>query len=509
MRNYTTFRFVRIMHFLGIAALSVAGGVLGALLFGTPGGGADSVVIREARPIADEAPVIPASFATEESIDVSRAFQERFRQVAAATLPVVVEINTVNTVTQRVPTHPFFFFGRPDQNGGSRDRRFQQRGLGSGVIVGRDRGVVYVLTNHHFAGGADEIEIVLDDGRSYRGELVGTDELSDLALVSFETSEDIPIAVLGDADTLEIGDWVFAVGNPLGFQSTVTAGIVSAKERAVPTQSRLSGVTSFIQTDASINQGNSGGALVNLDGEVVGINTWIASRSGGSDGIGFAIPINMARRAIMDFIEHGEVEYSWLGVLTSDTTPDFAAEIGGEGEAGAFVQSVHVGSPAAGGGVRPGDLIVGIGGVEITSSSELVRAVASLAPREEAEVTVVRNGERMSLTIETSLRDGQGGAGSELLWPGLAVVPLDDGVREQLDVARRVEGVVVASVTGGSAAEGSGLRRGDVITAVNGSRVESLSQFYTSIAELEDDEVRFRVIRGGTTVILGFVYPRI
>ncbi len=429
--------------------------------------------------------------------------------MAAATLPVVVEINTVNTVTQRVPSQPFFFFGRPGQNGGNRERQFQQRGLGSGVIVGRDRDVVHVLTNHHVAGGADEIEIVLDDGRSYRGELVGTDELSDLALVSFETGEDIPIAVLGDADTLEIGDWVFAVGNPLGFQSTVTAGIVSAKERAVPAQSRLSGVTNFIQTDASINQGNSGGALVNLDGEVVGINTWIASRSGGSDGIGFAIPINMARRAIIDFIEHGEVEYSWLGVLTSDATPQLLADIGGEGEAGAFVQSVHVGSPAATGGVRPGDVIIGIGGADIASSSELVRAVASLPPGEESEVVVVRNGERLPLTIETTLRDGEAGGSAELLWPGLAVVPLGDEVREQLEVPRRVEGVVVASVTGGSAAEGSGLRRGDVITAVNGSGVGSLADFYSSLAERGEDEVRFRVVRGETTVILGFVHPRV
>ena len=170
--------------------------------------------------------------------------------------------------------------------------------------------MVYVLTNNHVVQDADEIEVNLNDGRTFSGELVGGDPLRDLALVSFETQEEVPVAVLGDSSELWVGDWVLAIGNPLGFESTVTAGIVSAKGRHTQGQQ----FTDYIQTDASINRGNSGGALVNLDGEVIGINTFIASTSGGSIGLGFAIPINNARRAIDDFIDKGSVEYAWLGV---------------------------------------------------------------------------------------------------------------------------------------------------------------------------------------------------
>ncbi len=453
------------------------------------------------------ATVTPAAMTVTGDVDVSHAFQERFRAVAASTLPVVVEINTVNTVTQTVPSNPFsFFFGQPDQ--GSRQREYQQRGLGSGVLVARDGDTVYVLTNNHVAGEADEIEIVLNDGRTYSGELVGTDELVDLALVAFETAEEVPIAQLGDSAGLEIGDWVlFAVGNPLGFESSVTAGIVSAKERAVSPQSGLSGVTSYIQTDASINQGNSGGALVNLDGEVVGINTWIASRSGGSDGIGFAIPISMAQRAVRDFLERGEVAYSWLGVTTGEPTDALRADLGAEGESGAIVFGVYEDSPAHDAGLLPGDIVVSVAGDEVTDGGDLVRAVAALPPGEDAAITVVRDGQSVTLHVETSVRDADAGSDRDRLWPGLAVHPITDEIRSRLDLSRRTDGVVVAAVTENTPAAGSGIRQGDVITAVNGSRVESASEFYSALADVDEREVQFRVLRGGNTVILGFVRP--
>ena len=337
---------------VAVLALSVGGGFVGAGLAGSN----ESVTIGAGSAPAQPASVSPTPASMNVSTDsenVSRAFQDQFRTVAAATLPVVVEINTVSTVTREVPTNPFsFFFGQPGQKG-PQEQQYQQRGLGSGVMVARDRDTVYVLTNNHVAGEADEIEVVLSDGRKYTGSLVGTDDLMDLALVSFQTQDDIPIAQLGDSSSLEIGDWVFAVGNPLGFQSSVTAGIVSAKERSVTPQSGISGITSYIQTDAAINQGNSGGALVNLEGQVVGINTWIASRSGGSDGIGFAIPINMAQRAITDFIERGEVAYSWLGVMTGDPSDALRTDLGAPDSGGAFVYGVYDNSPAAEGGIQP------------------------------------------------------------------------------------------------------------------------------------------------------------
>lgn len=492
--------------YLGLAlagfALAVGGGALGARLAGPTPGNGGAVADQPTEPAA-----MPVAFEEGVSQDVSLAFQNRFRQVARDTMPVVVEINTINTVTRDVPVNPFsFFFGRPDD--GSRQREYEQRGLGSGVIVGRDRDTVYVLTNNHVAGEADEIEIVLSDGRTFAGEIVGGDDLLDLAMVSFETEEDVPIARLGDSEALEIGDWVFAVGNPLGFQSTVTAGIVSAKERAVSPNSGLSGVTNYIQTDASINQGNSGGALVNLNGEIVGINTWIASRSGGSDGIGFAIPINMAARAIEDFIERGEVAYSWLGVLTGDPNPALREDLGVDGEGGALVYGVYADSPAQAGGLEPGDVVLSIDGEPIDGSSALVRRIAAYPPRERVAIDVLRDGSRVELTIRTGVRDDDAGGETAELWPGIAIQPLSDELRERLELRRRAEGVLVAAVSDGTPAAGSGLRRGDLITAVNGRSVDSARAFYRELSDVTQRDVQFRVLREGNQIILGFVRPR-
>ena len=249
-------------------------------------------------------------------MDVLRSFQDATRQVAGQVLPVVVEIDTISEVERRNIQSPLeFFFGRPDSNNDDDESRpLLQRGLGSGIIVRRTGNDVYVLTNEHVIGNATEITVTLYDGREYRAELVGGDENRDLALVRFQTTEEVPVATLGDSQDVQVGDLVFAVGNPLGFASTITSGIVSAVERDGPVGSNGPLLTNYIQTDAAINRGNSGGPLVNLDGEVVGINTWIASRSGGSIGLGFAIPINNASRAIDQIIATGRVEYGWLGV---------------------------------------------------------------------------------------------------------------------------------------------------------------------------------------------------
>jgi serine protease Do len=482
-----------------VIALSITGGMIGANLAGDSASG-----VQMNRTPAVEA--TPASYSPESGTNASQAFQERFREVAAGTVPVVAEINTVNTVTQRVPGNPFsFFFGRPDQ--GSQEREFQQQGLGSGVLVARDGDTVYVLTNHHVAGEADEIEIVLSDGRSFSGALVGSDERLDLALLSFETSAEVPLAQLGTSSSLELGDWVFAVGNPLGFSSSVTAGIVSATERTVPPEAGLSGVTDYIQTDASINQGNSGGALVNLDGEVVGINTWIASRSGGSDGIGFAIPIDMAQRAITDFIERGEVRYSWLGVLTGDPSDSLLAAVDAEDEDGAFIYGVYEGSPAQEGDLRPGDIVTGINGQPVESGNDLVRRISTLEPGAEANITVVRAGREETVRVATSTRDPDAENNADRLWPGIAVAPLTEEIRSRLDLPRRTDGVVVAAVTEDTPAAESGLRRGDIVTSVNGTGVETLPEFYQAIAEADGAEVQFRVNRNGNNVIIGFERP--
>ncbi len=499
-------------------ALAIGGGFVGARLAGSsmsspePSPGlqfAPSTTPDDSRPVpAEEFDITrivrtgTGSDQTADHVAIARSFQQQFRSVADQTLPVVVEVNVVNRVTRRVQGSPFdFFFGNPRSQ--PQEREFEQPGMGSGVIVARDGRTVYVLTNHHVAGEADEIEIVLFDSRTFEGEIVGSDELMDIALLSFQTSEEVPIAPLGDSNTLQPGDWVFAVGNPLGFQSTITAGIVSATARSAQPGSMMSGVTNYIQTDAAINWGNSGGPLVNLDGDVVGINTWIASQTGGSIGLGFAIPINNARRAIDDFLSTGEVTYSWLGVEVTSLGDQLAQAMEIDRPGGAFVTGVHEGSPAKQSGILAGDVIIDIDGTTIDSSGTLVRIVANLEPGVRVPFQLVRDGERMDLRVRTGRRSAESGSDARV-FPGLSVSPLTAAVRSQLGLSGRVNGVVVAGISRNGAAADSGLRNGDTIIAVNGTQIRSLADFYRELNAAEQ-EVQFRIIRDGRQLILGFV----
>jgi serine protease Do len=527
MKRFTIQTVRSILTAVAVAAIGFGAGMIGAGVGPGDGGG----------PTGSPGAVVPArssdhpgeeggsssmavAYSPGDPHSVARSFQDQFRWVSTQTLPVVVEINVVNHVTRRVQPNPFdFFFGRPDTTR-PQEQEYAMRGMGSGVIVGRDGDTVYVLTNNHVAGEADEIEVGLYDGRTFSAELVGGDDLIDLAMLSFETEEEVPIAALGDSDSLEPGDWVFAVGNPLGFQSSITAGIVSATARVADSSSGMSGVTDYIQTDAAINRGNSGGALVNLDGEVVGINTWIASNSGGSIGLGFAIPVNNARRAIEDFIESGEVVYSWLGVQVSTLSPEFADEFfSAEGSgifglgrddtpvpAGAFVTATYDQSPAERSGLRPGDLIVSVDGKTIADSTSLVRTVAQLEPGKTVPFVVIRGDEEITVPVETGRRDTAALEESDL-WPGISVQPITDDLRERLEIGRGTRGVLVAGVYQGSHAQESGLQRGDVILAINGREVTSISDFYRVLGEVDNEEVQFRILRNGRQLILGFLRP--
>ena len=508
-----------------VATLSIGGGFLGARLGGASSGTSagnsaePSPGLRYAPTSAPAAESLPPAETDDFDITrivntgtdaapirdpaaIARSFQQQFRSVAEQTLPVVVEVNVVNRITRSVQSSPFdFFFGNPRNQ--PEEREFEQPGMGSGVIVARDGRTVYVLTNHHVAGEADQIEIVLFDARRFEGEIVGSDELMDIALLSFETSEEVPMAPLGDSDMLQAGDWVFAVGNPLGFQSTITAGIVSATARTAQPGSMMSGVTNYIQTDAAINRGNSGGPLVNLDGEVVAINTWIASQTGGSIGLGFAIPINNARRAINDFLATGEVTYSWLGVEVTSIADELAQTLEIDRPAGAFVTGVYEGSPAGQSGIMPGDVIVNIDGTAIDSSGTLVRIVANLEPGVPVPFVLIRDRQRLDLTVRTGRRSAESGSDAPV-WPGLSVSPLTSAVRSQLGLSGRVNGVVVAGVSPNGTATDSGLRSGDTIIAVNRTQIRSLIDFYRELNTAED-EVQFRIIRDGRQLILGIV----
>ena len=433
-----------------------------------------------------------------------------FRNVAARVLPTVVEVNTVEVIRQQLPRFrsPFDWFFDPWSRPELEEREFRRPGLGSGVIVRQNGGEAYILTNHHVVNGSDEIQVRLYDEREFSAEIVGSDERMDLALLRVSTRQSLPIADLGDSSQLHVGDWVLAIGNPFGFESTVTAGIVSALGRRPDPRSPIPDYTDYIQTDAAINPGNSGGALVSSSGEVVGINTWIASAGGGSVGLGFAIPINQAMRAIDNFLEEGEVIYGWLGVSLTDSGSEVGSRIleqlGIEETRGALVLNVYRDSPAARSGLRPGTLITAIGGNRVGSASEASRRVGDLAPGTRARFNIIFDGAERELTVDIARREaGTAMPAASDLWPGFIVTDIDDDLRERHALAADRTGVVVTSVVTGSDADSAGIRAGDVIEAVNGSPTASIAEFYRLVGAT-DSEVAFTIRRGAARITVGF-----
>jgi Do/DeqQ family serine protease len=440
------------------------------------------------------------------SDEIMMAYQDSFRRVAQATLPVVVKIDVVDVVRQQVTPSPFQFFFSPrsDQNEEPETTEYRRPGLGSGVLVRRAGNKVYVLTNEHVVGDADEIKVSLNDGREFEATLVGKDPNRDLALVVFETSDEVAIANLGDSDDLQVGDWAFAVGNPLGYESTVTAGIISALGRRPAPGNGISGLTDYIQTDAAINQGNSGGALVNLRGQVVGINAWIASQTGGSIGLGFAIPINNAKRVIDEFIAYGEVEYGWLGIRYGGAITDELAESLDLRDArGAFVGSVFQDSPAERAGIRPGDVITEIDGERVNDWNDLLNIVADLPPGRNSDFEVTRENQSMDLRVRISRRTDDTQAAQS--WPGFTILPLTDEIREGLSLRNESGNVVVSDVDAGGPAAAAGIRRGDIIRRVGRETVNDVAEFYELINEQTDEELVFRIARQGREFLIGLV----
>jgi Do/DeqQ family serine protease len=394
--------------------------------------------------------------------------------VVAKVAPAVVTIRSERIV--RAPrmfpfmNDPFFhdFFG--DSFGAPRSRR--QRGLGSGVIVTPDG---YVLTNHHVIDGAEEITVELAAGRTIRAKVVGSDPPTDLAVLKVDES-DLPVLTLGDSDKVRIGDVVLAIGNPLGIGQTVTAGIISAKERS--TGLGDGSYESFLQTDAPINQGNSGGALVNTAGVLVGINSQILSTTGGNIGIGFAIPSNMARQVTDQLIKQGDVRRGWLGITIQNVTPDIAASLGMKDSRGVIVSSVQSGSPADRAGIRQGDVIVKLNDAETHDSNDLRNRVAAIPPGSQVSLTVLRGGSEQQIRLElgelsTDNRGGPAARGGEAEPArfGMSVSPLTPELREQLGLNRGSRGVVIVDVDPAGAAASAGLREGDLIEQVNRQQV--------------------------------------
>jgi Do/DeqQ family serine protease len=447
--------------------------------------------------------------------------QYSFREVAKKVLPVVVEIDVTEVVKQQVPQlqSPFdWFFNQPPGGGKGDQRQFRRSGLGSGILVKRGGGTYYVLTNNHVVDSATNISVKLADQKVFKARVVGTDPRRDLAVVAFDSRDSIPLADLGDSNDIQVGDIVLAVGNPLGFENTLTMGIVSALGRRGPS-GQVAPNTDYIQTDAAINQGNSGGALVNVRGQVIGINTWIAAPTGGSVGLGFAIPVNNAKRAIDDFISKGKVEYGWLGVMpddiqaadpANDSYPGVAKDLNVSGVKGALVINVYHNSPAEKGGMLPGDYITRVNGQDIPDRDHLIQAVGDLAAGRAYDFDIIRYGEKTRLSIKLGVRpdDTSDVTSYKYLWPGVTVVRINDQIRQDAGIQKGLDGVVVAYLPGSDSADNespasiAGLRPGDVISQINGHEVRTIMDFYRLLNDTRKD-VTFKINRRGTDVTIG------
>jgi serine protease Do len=443
-------------------------------------------------------------------LGVVRDLSQAFQSVADALRPSVVSISSVRRIQPRlerrgqapenVPEEFRRFFGDEEAferffGFGVPDRGLEQRGEGSGVLVSSDG---YVVTNNHVVLQADEVDVRLSDGREFRAKVVGTDPKTDLAVLKIEATE-LTAAAWGDSEKMRVGEWVLAVGSPFGLEQTVTAGIVSAKGRA---NVGLAEYEDFLQTDAAINPGNSGGPLVNMQGEVIGINTAIASRTGGNMGVGFAIPSNMARSVMQSIIEGGRVIRGYLGAMIQDLSEDLASSFGFTGREGVLIGDVVPNGPAAKSGLQAGDIVVRFNGKPATGANQLRNAVAATAPNSEVELELFRDGKSQTLRVrvgeltdEVAAAARPDAAATPQL--GMTVRPLTPELAQQLGV-EGTKGVVVTDVETGSVAANALIQPGDVIVSVAGNPINSVAEYREAMGKADlATGVRLQVERGG------------
>ena len=380
----------------------------------------------------------------------------------------------------------------------------RQRGLGSGVIVSGDG---YILTNNHVIDGADDIKVELSDGRTLTGKVIGSDKLSDLAVVKV-TASNLPVLALGNSDAVQVGDVALAVGNPLGIGQTVTMGIISAKGRSTP--SGDGGYEDFIQTDAPINHGNSGGALVNTKGELIGINSQILSGTGENIGIGFAVPSNMARNVMGQLRTNGKVTRSRLGVVIQPVTSDIASSLGLKDTNGAIVSQVEPGSAADHAGIKQGDVLVSFNGQPVRDTNTLRNRVAESTPGSNATVVVVRDGSEKTLTVkldelsaEKSARRGESDSTTDDKSAlGVSVAPLTPELADRFKLPKNTKGVVVQDVNPDGRAADAGLQPGDVIQQVNRQSVETVEDLRTAVRRNADKPALLLISREGRNIFV-------
>jgi serine protease Do len=405
-----------------------------------------------------------------------------------------------------MPDDPLFrqFFGRQFGRGPAVPEKRREQSLGSGVIVSPEG---YILTNNHVVDGATDVKVTLSDKRELKAKIIGTDPKTDVAVLKVEGSN-FPAITLGDSSKVQIGDYSLAIGDPFGVGETVTMGIVSAKGRG---NLGIEDYEDFLQTDAPINPGNSGGALINDRGELIGINTAILSHgSGGNEGIGFAIPVNLARGVMNQILDHGRVTRGYLGIVVQPITPAMAKALGqGDQAKGALVGDVSAKGPAQASGIERGDIILQVNGQPVGDANELRNTIAMMQPGDTAKLKISRNGSTRDISVKLGelpsskeqAENQQEGASKDAL-EGVNVENLDADTAQQLGLPASTKGVVVTSIDPSSPKAESGLRKGDVIQEVNHQRVHSVAQFEEAMHKAGKDEALLLINRGGTTLFI-------
>jgi len=456
------------------------------------------------------------------SLEIGRAneLSKAFQQAAERIRPSVVGIHAKRRIAARQEARPEQipdlpdefkrFFGEDSFERYFRQRvpqrDFVQRGFGTGVIVSEDG---HIVTNSHVIRGAQEIKVRLEDGRDFVAKVIGSDDQSEIAVIRIDATG-LSAATLGDSEALKVGQWVLAVGNPFHLAQTVTAGIVSARGRS---NVGIADYENFIQTDAAVNPGNSGGPLINLAGEVVGINTAIASRTGGYMGIAFAIPSNMVRSVTNQLVEHGRVDRGLMGIMVQDLTPSLATSFGYEGKDGALVADVSADGPAARAGIKSGDILTRLNGESVTSTSELRNTIAGLRPGTVVHLDYFREGHTRSIEVKLAAVGGgrtetTGHSPDRPSQLGLEVQDATPELMDQLGNDRNQSGIVVKDFTPGGSADDAGIKMADVIIAVNGKRVTDTESYRREIARSRSQGgIRLQILRKGMRTYVFLRFP--
>ncbi len=460
---------------------------------------------------------ITAAAEAREHLSTAQGLSSAFRNVAESLRPSVVSLST--ETTPRMARGPrglppelrgqlppgladelFRQFDQPDA-----PPRSRQSGMGSGLIIREDG---FILTNNHVVEGADAVKVTLSDGRRLEAKVVGTDPATDLAVLKVEATGLQP-AILGDSDAIQVGDWVLAIGSPFGLDQTVTAGIISGKNRVQRIIGDGQGFEDFLQTDAAINPGNSGGPLVNLRGEVIGLNTAILSRSGASAGIGFAIPVGLARPVADSIIETGGVRRGFLGAQVGDITPDVKREFDLSVDSGALINGVLDGQPAAIAGLQPGDVVVEMDGKKVISGTSLRNYIASRKPGSVVDIKVDRNGDSLELQVELQERTEDsmalfngGRSGDSVI--GAQLEPLTSETARELNLEGPTVGLLVTKVEDGSVAAQGGIQVGDVIEQAGGRTLNSVDELREILEATKDRQqsLRLTIRRGNVRMLL-------